>query len=90
MWAKIGFGQFWAKSAQNLFWAGRFKPAQNYGFKPPPHKTCEPCITVKPKRKGEIYQRLLTMIQTPVRDHWRRMQMPPTEGLTDKTHWNFD
>ena len=42
MWAKIGFGQFWAKSAQNLFWAGRFKPAQNYGLNHPRPKLANP------------------------------------------------
>ena len=36
------FGQFWAKSAQNLFWAGRFKPAQNYGLNHPCPKLANP------------------------------------------------
>ena len=42
MWAKIGFGQFWATSGQNLFWAGRFKPAQNYGLNHPRPKLANP------------------------------------------------
>ena len=41
---KLVLGSFGQKSAQNLLWAGRFKPAQNYGLNHPCPKLANPAF----------------------------------------------